>query len=65
MTTDLTTREAADYLRVSVFTIRRFLQARVLTSRKVGRGFLVDRQSLLDYERRHTTTARGERRAAA
>lgn len=58
MITDLTAREAAAYLRKSVKTIMRMLHAGLFTTRKIGRTWLIDRASLLDYERRHTRQAR-------
>lgn len=58
MITDLTTKEAAAHFRRSVFTIRRMIDAGLLTARKIGRDYLIDRESLLAFEKRQTRSAR-------
>jgi excisionase family DNA binding protein len=56
--TTLTTHEAAADIRKSVFTVRRIIGAGLVTATRVGRDYLIDRESWAAMKRRATRKAR-------
>ena len=53
-TTYLTVEEVAAYLRVSEATVRKLIESGELKATRVGRQYRISRESLQDYERRHS-----------
>ena len=53
-TTYLTVEEVAAYLRVSEATVRKLIESGELKATRVGRRYRISRESLQDYERRHS-----------
>lgn len=57
LTTLLTAEEAAEYLRVNVNTLRRYIREGRISAAKVGRGYRIKQEELDAFLKRHTTGA--------
>ena len=49
----LTTTEVGEYLRITDLTVRRYIKAGLLTSKKIGRNHRIPESSLMEFINSH------------